>query len=152
MKANRNGRRSAWLAVLLVATSGLVLLVAHVNGQGEGGEKAKPKVREVLRQSLREKLDGQPARVTLVEVEYPPGGSSTPHRHPGPVVGYVLQGAIAFQIDDGPLRTYRQGETFYEPARALHKVSRNASQTEPARFLAYLLTGEDEEQLVLPPD
>jgi quercetin dioxygenase-like cupin family protein len=150
MSIDRKSGRPAWRAAsMLLALAGLGMLAVGVRGHEDQGG---PKVKEVRRQPLKEKLDGQSTRVTLVEVEYPPGGGGKPHRHPGPVIGYVLQGAIEIQIDEGPIKTYRQGETFYEPARALHKVSRNASRTEPARLLAYMLTREDETQLVLPPD
>ncbi|MEO6808844.1 MAG: cupin domain-containing protein [Isosphaeraceae bacterium] len=112
----------------------------------------KPKARELIRQSLKEKVDGKAARVTLVEVQLPPGADGSPHRHPGPVIGYVLEGDVEIQVDDGPVTTYHTGETFYEPAMALHKVSRNPSKTKPARLLAYLLTADDVTTLVLPAD
>jgi quercetin dioxygenase-like cupin family protein len=147
MKTIRMSPRLAGLTVALLVTSGLGLLGVRVLAQDD---ERRPRAREVLRQALKEKLDGKGAQVILVEVRIAPGEGGKPHRHPGPVVGYVLEGAVEIQIDDGPLRTYHKGESFYEPARALHKVSRNASPTEPARFLAYMLTGEDERQLVLP--
>ena len=77
--------------------------------------------------------------VTLVAVDYPPGTASARHRHPGPVFGYVAEGAVVFQIDNGPLTTYRKGETFYEEPGHVHTVSRNASATEPARIIAFMV-------------
>ncbi len=98
----------------------------------------------VLEQRPKEKLDGKEAKLTVVELEYASGASTPPHSHPGPVVVYVLEGAIESQIDGGPLSVYRQGESFFEPARGKHLVSRNASPIQPARFLAYFLTPADE--------
>ncbi|MBV9122496.1 MAG: cytochrome P460 family protein [Planctomycetes bacterium] len=98
----------------------------------------------VLQQLLREKLDGQDAQLTLVELEYAPGASTPPHHHSGPVAVYVLEGAIESQLEGGPLTTYRRGEAFFEPAHGQHRVSRNASQVLPARFLAYFLTPKGE--------
>lgn len=153
MKASRIRRQSTWLIALAVALSGLALYATRSRGQGDEGQaKTQSQVREVLRQALQETVDGHPAAVSLVEVRYPPGGSSKPHRHPGPVIGYVLEGTFEFQVNDGPLQTLHAGEAFYEPARALHQVSRNASKTEPARILAYMLIGAEDKQLVLPPD
>ena len=63
---------------------------------------------------------------------------------------YVLDGELESQVDDGPIKVYKKGEVFYEPARALHAVSRNPSKTKPARFLAIVLTDKDEKKLVLP--
>lgn len=152
METLRIGRSSRWIA-LVALISGLTWLVAGSQGQDRPSQpRSDAKVKDLLRQTLQEKVDGQPAMVSLVEVHYPAGGSSQPHRHPGPIVGYVLEGAIEFQLDDGPVQTIRAGETFFEPARALHKVSRNASQTEPARFLAYMLAPQSEKELVLPVD
>ena len=74
--------------------------------------------------------------VTAVEVRYAPGQTSSAHRHPGFVLGYVLEGRIRFQIDGGPLQVLGVGEMFYEPPGSVHRVSANASDTEPARMLA----------------
>lgn len=74
--------------------------------------------------------------VTAVEVRYEPGASSASHQHPGFVLGYVLEGEIAFQLEGGPRQVKRVGEMFYEPPGAVHLVSGNASSTQPARMLA----------------
>lgn len=74
-----------------------------------------------------------------VLVEYPPGGSSKPHQHDAYVLVYVLDGAIETQVRGGPLVTLHAGETFEEKPADVHQVSRNASGTLPAKFLAVLL-------------
>ncbi len=82
-------------------------------------------------------LDGW--EVTVSHVEYAPGRVGTAHQHPGFVLAYVLQGAIVAKISgQGDERTYNVGEMFYEQPGATHEVSRNASQTEPARLLAMI--------------
>jgi quercetin dioxygenase-like cupin family protein len=48
----------------------------------------------------------------------------------------VLEGAIRSQVNDGPVITYRAGESFSEFPGDRHGVSENASVTEPARLLA----------------
>jgi len=98
----------------------------------------------VLQQLLKEKLDGKEVKLTVLELEYAPGAATPPHSHPGPVAVYVLEGAIESQVEGGPLTTYRRGDAFFEAAHGKHKVSRNASQIMPARFLAYFLTPKDE--------
>ena len=82
-------------------------------------------------------MDGANLMVTVQELEYPPGGTSEAHRHNGCTFVYVVAGAIVTQIDDGPVKTYKPGEMFYEPPLHLHAVSKNASQSEPARFLVF---------------
>lgn len=77
--------------------------------------------------------------VTVVEVSYPPGGRSRSHSHPGITIAYVLGGAIRSKVGDGQEKTYTRGQAFVERPGQLHAVSRNASETEPARLLAVLL-------------
>ncbi len=86
------------------------------------------------------KMDGKDWTVSLVEVVYPPGGGSESHRHPGPVCVYVLEGALENKLDDGATITYKPGQTFYEQPMHLHTIARNASKTEPVKFLAFLIT------------
>lgn len=82
-------------------------------------------------------LDGTKLDARLVEVSYAPGGASTAHRHPCPVVGYVMEGALRMQLAGQPERIVRAGESFYESPADIHAVSANASATAPVRFLAY---------------
>jgi quercetin dioxygenase-like cupin family protein len=72
-----------------------------------------------------------------VLVEYEPGGSSPAHTHPNSAFIYatVLEGAIQSQVNDGPVTTYRAGESFSEFPGDRHGVSENASTTESARLL-----------------
>ncbi len=83
------------------------------------------------------KMDGDNLIVTIQQLEYVPGGASDAHRHNGCTFVYVLEGALVARIDDGPEKTYRAGEMFYEPPLHLHAVSKNASQTESAKFLVF---------------
>lgn len=85
-------------------------------------------------------LAGHPeSDVNMVLVEYAGGASSPAHRHSGPVFVYVLEGTVEMQITDGPLTKLTKGETYYEPPGGVHLVSRNASATEPAKLLAFVI-------------
>lgn len=81
-----------------------------------------------------------------VVVDYPPGGGTPPHRHAPSafITGYVLEGAVRSQVDNGPVKIYRAGEYFTENPGSHHVVSENASKTEPAKLLAIFVldTGE----------
>ena len=88
-------------------------------------------------------MNGAKLKATVIEVSYPPGGSSTAHRHPCPVIGYILEGTYRTQVEGGQVTVYKKGETFYEPPNGVHQVSANASPTEPVRFLAYFLCDSD---------
>ena len=89
-----------------------------------------------------------------VLVEYGPGGSSPAHTHPTSAFIYatVLEGAIRSQVNDGPVTTYRAGESWSENPGDRHGVSANASDTEPARLLAVFVLDTNEKELVLSDD
>jgi quercetin dioxygenase-like cupin family protein len=73
-----------------------------------------------------------------VLVEYGPGGTSSAHTHPRSAFIYatVLEGAIRSSVNNGPVVTYRAGQSFSEMPGDRHSVSENASKTEPAKLLA----------------
>ena len=111
---------------------------------------------------------GEAAKVTLVYehelpnvpgksikgvlVEYGPGGFDEAHTHPSSAFIYatVLEGAILSQVNDGPIKTYRTGESFSEYPGDRHGVSANASKTEPARLLAVFVVDTTEKELLSP--
>ena len=82
-------------------------------------------------------MDGSKLEVKVEEVSYTPGGYSAAHSHPCSVIAYVAEGAIRSQVNDGPETVYKTGEAFYEAPNGVHAVSANASQTEPAKLLAF---------------
>jgi quercetin dioxygenase-like cupin family protein len=86
-----------------------------------------------------------------VLVEYGPGASSRSHRHPASAFIYatVLDGAIRSQVNDGPEKVYRAGESWVELPGDHHRVSANASDTEPARLLAVFVVDTGETNLVI---
>ena len=84
-------------------------------------------------------LDGHRLEATIVEVTYGPGESSAPHRHPCPVIGYVIEGEYRTKSGTEAETVYRAGQTFYEVPDAVHQVSANASTIRPVRFLAYFV-------------
>jgi quercetin dioxygenase-like cupin family protein len=89
------------------------------------------------REVIKQELPGEPAReLLLVEVKYLPGAGSPPHLHANGVMAYVVSGAIASKVGDGPEQVFRAGEAWWEPPGAVHRVSRNASTSDPAALLA----------------
>ena len=89
------------------------------------------------RDVIRQELPGEPARdLMLIEVTYPPGTGSPPHLHANGVMAFVVSGTIASKVGDAPEQTFGAGSAWWEPPGAVHRVSRNASSTEPAKLLA----------------
>jgi quercetin dioxygenase-like cupin family protein len=73
--------------------------------------------------------------VLMITVEYPPGSVDPVHRHNAHGFIYVLEGSIVMQVKGGKEVTLTPGQTFYEGPNDVHVVGKNASQTEPAKFL-----------------
>ena len=91
-------------------------------------------------------------RLVSFLVEYPPGASSAPHRHAPSafIYAYVLSGEVRSQVDDEPARIYRPGEWWFESPGAHHRVSANASDTEPAQLLAVFIVDAADQQVTIP--
>ena len=75
----------------------------------------------------------------MIEVSYPPGAQDMVHRHNAHAFVYVLEGQIVMQVKGQAAVTLKAGQTFYEGPTDIHVVGRNASATEPARFVVVLL-------------
>lgn len=149
-------------AVLIVG-SGLALYVAraqqpatrHADGTTTPAAGSTPgsRYRENVTLVADERIPNVPGkRLVSRVVEYPPGGGTAPHRHAPSafIYAYVLSGEIRSQVDDEPARVYKAGETWFESPGAHHRVSVNASDTEPARLLAVLVVDLEDERLTIP--
>ena len=136
-------RRSV-LAIVFgtLAVGGMTL--AHHGGNGQ------VKVTQLSQRDIIEKLDGKDASATVKEVTFEPGRKDSPHRHAGPVFGYVLEGEYEHAIDDEPVKTYKAGDTFYEPSGSVHRVARNPSGTTRTRLLAVVLHSRDTKETTVP--
>ena len=84
----------------------------------------------------------------LITVEYPPGGSDPVHRHNAHAFVYVLEGSIVMQVKGGKQVTLTPGQSFYEGSNDVHIVGRNASKTQPAKFVVFLVKDKDAPVLV----
>jgi quercetin dioxygenase-like cupin family protein len=116
----------------------MILAAAALKGRKACAQPANARVREIGKQALSGSFAGMEA--SLVEVSYPPpGGRSAEHRHPGFIVGYVLEGQIRFAINHETPRVLRRGKMFYEPTGALHSTSENAQPGMPAKILAFMV-------------
>ena len=78
-------------------------------------------------------IDGKEG--TMVMVECASGGSDAVHRHHAYAFVYVLEGAVVMQVQGGQEVTLGPVQTFHESPEDVHTVSRNASTSQPAKFL-----------------
>ena len=121
------------------AAGALLCLAGVAQAQTPAPAQSKPGGAKPLFQHDLPDLTIKGWSVTAVEVKYAPGQASAAHRHPGITIACVLEGEVVSKIGDGPEKTYKVGEMFLETPGQLHAVSRNASETKPARLLAILM-------------
>lgn len=122
-----------------------VLAIATLAAAQDSGETVTPHFEHAI-----PNIPGK--TLAAVIVDYAPGGASPSHIHAKSafVFAYVVSGAIESQVNDGPTRVYRTGESFYETPGSSHPVSRNASKTEPAKLLAVFVVDTDDQPLTTP--
>ena len=127
------------LAFLLFGGVLMVWLMAGVQAaqvQQEARAAPEAKVTQLMSKNLPD-FPGKEG--VMITVEYPPGGSDPTHRHNANVFVYVLEGSIVMQLRSGEETTLTPGQTFYEGPDDVHEVSRNASATEPAKFVVFFV-------------
>jgi quercetin dioxygenase-like cupin family protein len=113
---------------LAILISACVAFEAHVFAQA----KATPLVTKDLM--------GIPGKeASMLTVEYAPGQASASHRHNASTFVYVLEGSVIMQVKGGKQMTLGPGETFYESPEDIHVVSKNASDTKPAKILVFFV-------------
>ena len=78
--------------------------------------------------------------VVMVTVEFAPGESNAIRRDDANAFLFVLQGKVVMQLAGGPEQTLDQGESFYGGSPDVRLVARNASITESAKLVLFLLT------------
>ena len=127
--SRRSFHRATLISLLTTAASSL-------DGMAFAQQRATQEV-ATRRNVIQQALPGEPARdIILIEMTYPPGRGSQPHLHANGVMAFVVSGAIASKVGDGPERVFHAGDAWWEPPGAIHRVSRNASDMEAARLLA----------------
>lgn len=86
----------------------------------------------------------------MITVEHVPGGSNPAHRHNAHAFVFVLEGSVVMQLKGAEPVTLTAGQSFYEGPDDVHLVDRNASSTQPAKFLVVLIKNKGAPAL-LPP-
>ena len=105
----------------------------------------EPKVTSLMSKDVTENPGKE---VLMIAVEHAPGGSNAIHRHNAHAIVYVLEGSIVMQVKGGKQVTLTPGQTFYEGPDDVHVVDRNASGTQPAKFLVLLIKDKGAPALV----
>lgn len=129
----------------------LICIIFHSTAQAQKKPTMAiiPSVKIISVVDIEEEIDDQPARVSTVELILQPKEESQPHRHPGPVYGYILEGIYEFKVEGQPLRKLQPGDTFYEPLMALHEIGSNPSSNSITRVLAIVTHPRSAKNLVI---
>jgi quercetin dioxygenase-like cupin family protein len=128
-----------WYIVLAVnLSSGLCLISGTATAQ-------EANVKSLMAKDLPENPGKE---MVMITVEHAPGGSSPIHRHNAHAMVYVLEGSVVMQVKGGKEVTLVPGQTFYEGPNDVHVVDRNASKTQPAKFLVVLIKDKGAPALV----
>ena len=130
--------RVQYLVLTLFLSVGLSLIAGTVMAQ-------EPKVTSLMSKDLPENPGKE---LLMITVEHAPGGSSPVHRHNAHAMVYVLEGSVVMQVKGGKEVTLTPGQTFYEGPDDIHVVDRNASKTQPAKFLVFLIKDKGAPALV----
>jgi quercetin dioxygenase-like cupin family protein len=125
-------------ALTLLLSVGLCLITGTLMAQ-------EPKVTSLMSKDLKENPGKE---VLMITVEHSPGGSSAIHRHNAHAYVYVLEGSVVMQVKGGKQVTLTPGQTFYEGPDDVHIIDRNASSTQPAKFLVFLIKDKGAPALV----
>lgn len=105
----------------------------------------EPEVTPLMSKDLTENPGKE---LLMITVEHAPGGSSLIHRHNAQAFVYVLEGSVVMQLKGGKEVKLNPGQTFYEAPDDIHIVDRNASSTQPAKFLVFLIKDKGAPALV----
>ena len=105
----------------------------------------EPKVTSLMSKDLK---DFPGKELLMITAEHAPGGSTPIHRHNAHAMVYVLEGSVVMQLKGGKEVTLTPGQSFYEGPNDIHVVDRNASKTQPAKFLVFLVKDKGAPALV----
>jgi quercetin dioxygenase-like cupin family protein len=105
-----------------------------------------PITRTMLQQKDIEGMAGKEAVMYVADLA--PGAVAGRHFHPGPELGYVLQGTLVLEPDGHAPLTVKPGETFHNASKHIHNA-KNASASEPVKVLVFLI-GEKGQPLATP--
>ena len=140
------------IAVALASTTAYAHGQEHKTVTPVAQETGAPAFDETVKTVFERAIPNIPSKsLTALEVTYAPGGKSASHFHAKSafIYAHVLSGAIRSKVGDEPAKVYQAGEGWYENPGAHHKISENASASEPAKLLAVFI-GDPTDTLTVP--
>jgi quercetin dioxygenase-like cupin family protein len=131
------------LRLVTKALTGAMLFSSTVV-QAQAADQVKVAELVKVTELMTKELMNVPGKeVTMITVDYAPGGADPVHRHNASAFVYVLEGSVVMQMKGEKEVTLHPGETFYEDPEGVHLVGKNASDTKPAKFVVFLIKNKD---------
>jgi len=134
-----NNVLGASVATLISGTVAAIQGEAAASPQ-DSHEHAPPNPRGVASLMTESIGDLGDSEASMLILTLQPKHVSTPHKHPGPVFAYVLEGRVENQVDPEEPKRYSAGEYWYEPAMHTHRALTNLSDMEEAKVLVFMVT------------
>jgi quercetin dioxygenase-like cupin family protein len=137
----------------LLAAGAALLAATATPADAQGTTQGGIKLEETITPLFKRDLPNVPGKALLAaEVLFPPGAASPSHTHPKSafIYAYVVSGEVISAVGDEKPRVYRTGESWYEAPGAHHTITRNPSETTPAKLLVIFVADPGERQLVFP--
>jgi quercetin dioxygenase-like cupin family protein len=140
-----NARNFDWVKGMKIRTKSISTLLMATIMMAPAAVIPATSYNDTIKTNFSHPISNVPGKsLVAVEVSYPPGGASAPHH------AYVVSGQVASQVEGQPEHIYRAGESWYETPGAHHLISRNASNTEPAKLLAVFVVDTGDNALTTP--
>lgn len=133
---------AAGIALALAGTTASAHGPEHTTATPVAQEAGATALGETVKTVFERAIPNIPGKnLIAIEVTYAPGGKSVSHIHAKSafIYAHVLSGAIRSQVGDEPAKVYQAGENWYENPGSHHRISENASATEPASLLAVIV-------------
>ena len=113
-------------------TTLMPILIGTLCSQSLSAQSKSAITRKVVE---RHEIPGTTDELEMIVIEYQPGASAPPHLHPVVGLNYILEGTAESQYEGEPLKIFHAGDSYQDYANKKHLIFRNASKTEPLRFL-----------------
>jgi quercetin dioxygenase-like cupin family protein len=122
-----------------LAVASLLPIALDAQTSGAQATPQRTPAVELARHALSGPFEGWD--VVLVELNIAPGRTNPGpgHRHPGAVLGYIVEGQMRFAINNEPEQILPVGKTFFEPSGAVHTTNGSARTDGPTRAVVFML-------------
>ena len=130
----------------IITTIFFVCLTAKINAENIQNQKQTIQRIPLLTANLE--TEKTLKKTDIKRIDFSPLQKTGLHTHPVPVVGYIAEGTIYFQIEGEEAKILKTGDAFFEPENVKILHFDNPSKINSARFIAFYLLGKDDKEII----